>query len=208
MPQRPTVILAALAALLVSAVAPAGATLFQWTGNNHWYDAIACGSPVTWDDALAQAATTSYLGVTGKLATFDSPEENDAVYARFGPAIAPELWEDPRGVGPYIGFHRAANTQDWQWHDGTPYWTNWYPGEPNDSASYGGWTVFVNHTVLTAVGPGAWGDMDASETWWYSSSYVLEYEAPGSPVPEPSSLSLLAACVVAGGVLRFRKRRK
>jgi len=84
-----------------------------------------------------------------------------------------------------------GNTSDWLELSETPQYL---------SASFlGTTTVFVERADGESE-PG----FDGAK--WYTMDDITYNES--SAVPEPSSLSLLAACVAAGGVLKFRRRRK
>src|SRR5262249_45206706 len=53
----------------------------QWPTNGHYYDLILTN--ITWQDALADASSNSFLGLPGHLATITSSAESDFILANF-----------------------------------------------------------------------------------------------------------------------------
>ena len=70
-------LIAGLATALMLGVSAIGhAEPICWVANGHYYEAVAFPSGITWDEARAVAANSTYLGVSGHLATITSMEEN------------------------------------------------------------------------------------------------------------------------------------
>jgi hypothetical protein len=91
-----------------------------------WVDATA---GVTWQEAEAAAASLSYMGMNGYLATLTSELEHRFVDEQVMGQIAGHAWiggkQDPGGSEPAGG---------WQWITGEAWdYTNWATGEPNDA---------------------------------------------------------------------------
>ena len=165
----------------------------QWTttagGNGHYYERVT-HSLITWDESKIAAESSSYLGITGHLATIHSDAEDSFIVNSLGGSVG-NYW---------LGGFQAEGSQEpdggWYWITGEPWsYTNWYAstGEPNNGA--GGYT----ENALTYWGPGlGWNDYP---NWSTNEGYIVEY------VPEPSTLGLLAAGGLAG-LLARNKRRK
>ena len=76
MKQRVIWFWALMASLLLAA--PAFGAPMQWT-NGHWYDVIDFDGG-TWTEALNAAASSTYNGLAGHLATVTSQGEHDFIY--------------------------------------------------------------------------------------------------------------------------------
>ncbi len=159
----------------------------QWSGNGHYYDRIdhpASGRP-TWQQALVEAQTYSFMGVTGHLATITSQVENDFIatnLAAFDPG--PEHGTFIGGFQPSGSPEPAGN---WQWVTGEPWaYTNWLAGSPSNNTGSGNEDCLVMWNGLSSDF-GTWNDM--SDTWW-TYNYIIEYDSPPSPVPEPMTIAM------------------
>ncbi len=165
----------------------AAPTYLSSTG--HSYEPIAIlhpfGEGYTWYEVRDLAATSTYLGVQGHLATITSAEENQFV-ANLCDALGHDTFY-------WLGGYQPEGTPEpndgWQWVTGES-WTyaNWKAGEPNDAGTFG----VEDHVGIVGSSDqgllGQWNDMYAGvnpdRNW---SSYVIEY-----PVPEPATFSLFA----------------
>ena len=78
--------LALVPVLSITAAQQATAVPVQWGGNGHWYEPVAVGEFISWDDAN-QAATDA----GGYLVTITSAEENDFVFSLID---SDEYWTD------------------------------------------------------------------------------------------------------------------
>jgi len=194
--------------LLVSGSAQAAPVYYAGTG--HYYDLIEDPNydPVqgiggyTWEEARVEAENLSYLGVSGHLATVTTPEENGFITeVLMLNASADRYW-----LG---GFQPDGSGQpgvNWQWVTGET-WTydKWDAGEPNDQDG----VENGQENALEIFSPlfpdpdlsSYWNDVSGSNVW---PAYVVEYGGP--PVPEPATLSLLAAGML--GASYFLRRRK
>lgn len=174
---------------LVCALWAGGATAapVQWTGvgaNNHWYEIV--DTPSFWDGAFSGAASMTYDGMTGYLATITSAGEQDflnSIHDGHG-----TLW---------LGGSDAATEGAWFWvtEPGGPIpftYTNWNPGEPNN---YG------DEDYLHGWYGAAWNDIYPG----FASGYLVEYSSNPSAVPLPATLPLLVAGL---GALGFGLRRR
>ena len=107
-------------------------------GNGHAY--IVVNDPLPWTEAAEAAENYTYGGQTGYLATIASPQENTFVYDALNQQTG------------WIGASDAAVEGQWRWlvgpEAGTQFWSgdfegssfndeysNWDPGEPNNSDS-------------------------------------------------------------------------
>ncbi len=159
---------------------------FDWVGNGHYY-ARGTGS-LTWSQAQAAAAATSFAGKQGYLATITSAEEQAFLYATFGGSTA------------WIGASDAATEGTWQWVTGPeagstfyvkgaaaqPGYSAWPAGEPNNSNNED-YASFSYHSL------GAWNDLSATAVW---GNYLIEY---GGMSGDAASL-LGAGDTLTGGV--------
>jgi|GEM_PF-5305964 len=134
--------------------------------NGHTYMTVPAAG-LTWDEARAAAEA---LG--GYLATLTSQQEQDFLVASF-PEIQLGRW--------WIGAYQdnadpdADPAGEWRWVTGEPWsYTNWYPGEPNDSVGVEDWGM-VWHD-------GLWNDCVGGCN---SLGYIVEFE-PGPPPPPPT----------------------
>ncbi|WP_248723859.1 T9SS type B sorting domain-containing protein [Seonamhaeicola sp. ML3] len=156
----------------------------------HFYEYIP-NFGITWTQARAAAASSTYFGLQGYLATVTSPEE------------AQITGEQAAGAG-WIGGTDAATEGVWQWvtgpEAGTVFWNggingtspnfaNWNVNEPNDCCSPNGGDENYAHITSPNVGNlGSWNDLplagDPDVTGdFHPRGYVVEYGGmPGDPV--------------------------
>ncbi len=120
----------------------ASAQFFYNPANGHYYTLTA--GPVDLATARAQAAA---LG--GKLASIANASEQAFIATTFTAELAVDaLW---------IGMNDEANEGTFVWEDGTPFiFTNWYPGEPNNSAG-----LEDGGTMLSNAELNLWNDAPA-----------------------------------------------
>jgi Lectin C-type domain/PEP-CTERM motif len=162
------------------------------------YQVIKTPGAGTWSEAFTDAATKSYKGVTGHLATIRSEAENTVVSNAMGPVIGGGglSWigatDDPVFTGSAVG------EGDWRWvgdnvNGGTPdsFWSgldaaqggmpvggkynNWNTGEPNDAGG---------EDYADMAGPNSFGAGDPRQRHWFDlnattgrGEYLVEYDA-------------------------------
>jgi Lectin C-type domain len=184
-----------------------------------WGAAVACGAPVTvvfnpatqtlqvyqviptpgtdtWAEAFTDAATKSYKGVTGHLATIRSEAENTVVSNTMGPVIGGGglSWigatDDPTFTLSVVG------EGDWRWvgdsvNGGTPdaFWSggpggmpvdgkynNWNTGEPNNAGPGEQYADIVGPNSGAPDNPvrRKWNDLDGVTG---RGEYLIEYDS-------------------------------
>lgn len=111
----------------------------QWSGNNHWYEAVYVENGITWWDAKKEAEKRG-----GYLATSTSSDENEFIYSLID-FFNNEYnkfwnWDGAIGLGPWLGGYQINNENEpggnWAWVSGETWsYTNWESAEPNN---YGG----------------------------------------------------------------------
>ncbi|HEY0879917.1 MAG TPA: Ig-like domain repeat protein, partial [Archangium sp.] len=150
--------------------------------NGHFYEFVSYNG--TWTQAKAHAATRTYLGLRGYLATLTNAAENDFVSQKLssdgwiGAQSNPETGF-PRTwfwvTGPESGTSFCSNTSSTICPPISGRYTNWASGEPNN---YGtgegcGQIYFANS--------GKWNDLPCNSGTL--PGYVIEYgDTPGDPV--------------------------
>jgi len=165
--------------LMCAIVFQTQATPIQWKiedgGNGHWYQFIDC--LVTWNEANFLASGSTFMSVSGHLATITSAEENAFIFD----SVA-------SGNNAWIGLSDAETEGVFTWVTGEPLdYTNWFTGEPNNDAILG-----ENFGEFKA--DGSWNDWNSvAET-----SYIVEYS---TSVPAPPGI-VLFGIAFAGLVLQ------
>ncbi len=161
--------------------------------NGHYYEAVFQANPVTWPTAKALAEASTYLGLSGHLATITSADENAWLVANLGSGM--EAYAFLGGFQPPGSLEPAGG---WQWVTGEAWlYTNWLGGEPNNTPPYG-------EDVLHFYGagdPGKWNDIHGIRS--VQRAYIVEYES--NPVPDAAgSVGLLSVAFVILGLLKPR----
>lgn len=167
----------------------------QWTvasgGNGHYYEYV--DDAATWGEALAGAASRSFMGMTGYLATLVDAEEN-----RFASATVAD------GLLSWISGSDDGDEGNWTWRAGPEAgmaltYFNWAAGEPNNCCG-GENFLQTNWGVLT------WNDHGAPGNAGQRNGYLVEYSGEPDRLPEPASLALVLAA--GAGVAAARRRTR
>ena len=201
-----TRLLGALAALAAVAVAgPARSAPVHWPvsegGNGHYYDYVLRTASFTWTAARDEAAATSFMGVSGHLATITSDAESQFLGNQFRHPTF-DVW-----VGGVQAPGAATPASGWSWITAEPWdFTSWNAGEPNDWPTRDvedGQEQYLSVITYFTGGRGAtvWNDNDLQGV---PLGYVVEY--PALPAPEPASAALMG--LAAGVALTRRPRRR
>ncbi|WP_353471931.1 hypothetical protein PVT71_11545 [Salipiger sp. H15] len=153
----------------------------QWTeaegGNGHWYQYVE--TPLTWDEARAEAETRSHLGLPGYLATITSAGENAFILS----ITPPNVW---------AGGSDARSEGTWEWATGPEagevFWTrasgalgyaDWGGFEPNNAWSEPPGVDYL--TVHSLYASGTWADNGIPPNPNHAFGYVVEYSALDRP---------------------------
>ncbi|WP_242098672.1 VCBS domain-containing protein [Sphingomonas sp. CROZ-RG-20F-R02-07] len=153
---------------------PPGAGWVQDADNGHYYRVVTAGS--SWSDANAAAHTDGAY-----LATITSAAEDNFVTG---------LLNNAGGGSAWIGGHLLPGTTDFAWADGPEAgsftYTQWQPGEPNQSGY---------EDSLQMYGNGNWNDLNGGN----GLSYVEEFGGRPSDVAttEDAPVSFSAAQILS-----------
>ncbi|HYW80446.1 MAG TPA: lectin-like protein [Thermoguttaceae bacterium] len=183
----------------------------QWAiedgGNGHYYELVY--DKVTWPVAKTLAEQMSYQGVSGHLVTITSSEEETFVIENVFSSLSQD---DQFWMGAWIGLtdneqyggsessgRPDPQTDGWAWVTGEPVsYTDWRPDAPNDFGANEDYALMAWHNST------GWND----QSDYHSPPFMVEYDTPASPVPEPSTLvlwSVFGALAIAVGWCRRRK---
>lgn len=188
---------AAVAAMAIGGAvfaAPASAAPVLFAGNGHYYEFVA--QNLSWNDALAAADASTYLGLDGYLVTITSEAEDSFIKTVIGNAV-------------YVWAAGSDNQQEgvWRWMAGPELgmifygpgaapgaYSHWNSGEPNNNNT-------ENFLHINANAPQNWNDIYAT---FPSGGYVVEYSS--AAVPEPAAWVMMIAGFGAAGALLRRRR--
>lgn len=177
-----------------SSTAPSGERYFSFTigdanylpSTGHYYEYVA-DYGITWTTARTAAASRTYYGLQGYLATITSPEE------------AQLSGEQAAGAG-WIGGSDAETEGIWKWVTGPESGTIFWNGGPDGSSpNYAFWNTgepnnlndedYAHVTAPTVGITGSWNDLPNGGTSgdFFPKGYVVEYG--GSPDDPELNLS-------------------
>lgn len=158
--------------------------------NGHYYEALRIGAP--WTYARDDAASRSYLGLSGHLVTITSASENEFVYGTVYPTAFTASTSGTRLEWVWLGGFQLPGSIEpangWSWVTGEAFdYSNWNLGQPSDT---GGNPNAEHQDLLIMWSGGTWNDIAGPAFGSGSvSGYIVEYEV----VPEPSVLGLFLA---------------
>lgn len=182
------------ALVLASAVGTANADPAEWTvasgGNGHFYEFVS--GDFTWSEAVTGAASRSFGGFTGYLATITSDAENTFISTMVSGNLG------------WVGGSDDGDESHWTWRTGPEAgsafdYTHWNGGEPNNCCDG------ENYLQLNWSVTGGWNDHGGPGNASQKNGYFVEYGAP--PVPEPETWALLFAGLGIVGAATARGRR-
>lgn len=185
--------LAAATLIAASALPAALAAPVTWSSNGHQYELVMNSGTVGISWTQAQNATAA-LGGGWHLATVTSAAEQSFIASTF-------LTPNPTGDGDahfWLGATDVASNGNWLWVTGETWsYTNWNSGEPNGGTR-------ESYLALDARGNWKWNDAPNDIEDVYGGTFAYGYVIERT-VPEPGSLALAAAALLAGGLLRRRR---
>jgi hypothetical protein len=183
----------------------ASAAPVYFSANGHWYDYVAIPD-YGWLNAANAAASTTFNGMQGQLATITSAGEN---------AFISNIYHG----NAYLGGTDLSGT--WEWVTGESFvYTNWGPGEPNNFINtslypWGENFLMIWHSDgfpsnFATDAPDQWNDIFnynqsaaiANNSDGYINGYFVEF-AP--TIPEPETYAMILAGL---GVIGFSARRR
>jgi hypothetical protein len=165
----------------------------------HYYEYVS-DLGITWTAAKAAAASRTYFGLQGYLATLTSQEEADFS----GLQAVGVGW-----IGASDDPSQGASQENWQWvtgpEAGQQFWTGlaggsttapsnfafWNTGEPNDSGGGSNSESYAHITAASVGISGSWNDLSntgAASGSYQPQGYVVEYGGmAGDPVLQISA---------------------
>jgi hypothetical protein len=158
-----------------------GATPIQWvSGNGEYYEIDS--TPRTWADANVFAASQSYLGMPGHLATITSLEEQNFIYSEL---VAITNFPGSPVHFTWLGGYQEPGSPEpaggWSWVTGEPWsYANWAQGNPDNAGGNENYLSMAKEDWRGGVGK--WNDSIGSSTLLP----IIEYES--SPIPEPATM--------------------
>lgn len=198
----------------VGFIASLGATPIQWTlgsgGNGHYYDYVSAGifDGITFEAARTGAEASTYMGMTGYLATITSAAENTFLIDAFSYVYG--FGGNP-GTTAYIGATDGNTDGIFRWIGGPE------AGQTLNYTNFNGGAVEEAGVVNQLVFFRFLAQNNANGTWLiYNSSnralgYLIEYSGTSSPtsgVPEPGTWAMAATALLPLGLGAWRRARQ
>ena len=145
-----------------------GLPQFNAATGNYYIEVAASG--ITWDQARLDAEAMSYMGFPGRLATINSQQEDDFIFA-----LGDVHYHWVGGFQNLQSPNYSEPAGGWEWITGEPFtYTNWLPGEPNNTGS------FPSEDFLELLQGGTfgttWNDAHPME---HPRGYIVEFSSGG-----------------------------
>jgi len=165
--------------------------------NGHVYEYINRPGGYTWVQARDEAASKTYEGIPGYLATITSQSENDFIQTK----LAGDAW---------LGATDTAVEGQWRWATGPENGTLFYTGQGNNgtgavqSGQYANWKLGEPNQMgdedcmEVYIGEGTWNDWPCGNTTGYVVEYGTNEELPPA-VPTKDVAITVTAAEFAGG---------
>lgn len=182
----------------------------QWTiasgGNGHYYEAVFANNP-SWTQAAAAAASMSYIGISGYLATFTTSVEQAFVIQQLGGGAAlNSMW-----LGAYQDTNAPSYSEPgggWKWVTGEPWMTA--PNLPNFSFNNTYFNGSSEEFAITWWNTGGINDYTGTPSPSFpgdangglARGYIVEYSV--AAVPEASTWAML---ILGFAAISFAARR-
>jgi hypothetical protein len=196
---RKMVPLALVIAVLTGLASSSWAAPVQYSGNNHWYEAVYAPNKINWFDAKAAAE-----GAGGYLATITSDGENTFIF-NLANHDQYFFWDGYTSIGPWLGGYQydktAENAGHWTWVTGEAWdYTHWNGGEPNNN---GGGEDYLQIGTDHGRNYPSWNDYSGTSLVY---GYMVEWNTDPSTVPLPGAVWLLGSGLL--GLAGWRRLKK
>jgi hypothetical protein len=154
---------------------PQGSMFFD-SENGSYYEFVT-STAVPWYTARDIAASRTYLGRRGYLASINSADENTFIWNTWNTVSS--------GTAVWLGGYQPPGSPEpaggWSWASGEPFsYTNWNPGEPNNAGG---------EDALTFWSGGTWNDTSSADSLYF----VVEYAPDAAPYADATSNVLSVA---------------
>ncbi|QDC45379.1 C-type lectin domain-containing protein [Methylophilus medardicus] len=175
--------------------------------------------------AVSVIATDTYNGSTYQLLSADTWTNSEAFAQTLGGHLltidnaAENTWLTTQAFNQWglthsfwIGYSRNPNNpSQFTWADGsTSSYTQWSPGEPNNSNSYNADAENYVHTYLNFAGGtrfGNWNDLANIDPFEGPKYGVIQVVSSVATVPEPSAAGLLGFGLLLMGMFGLRRQK-
>jgi hypothetical protein len=167
---------------------------------------------LTWAEARDFAATVSYQGMQGHLATITSADEDTFVKNYLLTHLPLPTQEQERYVwiGGYQLNNQSGMNTGWRWTTGEAWtYTGWNPGEPNDCCTAGETNeenCLEHHYKLDNGNPIlGWNDDGCGSCRYY---FLIEFEPAPESVPTLNQYGMVVFILLIGLAYIFYPKRR
>lgn len=193
------IVWAAVGAVAMAPSVGAQAAPVYDAANGHYYEYISDPSITNFQTAMAFAASQTYQGLTGYLATITSDAENQFVFQNVSggsgnqPGYGGGTDDQSIGIWKWVTGPEAGTTFYIEGAPTQPGYSNWNPGEPNNTGN-------ENYLNLFNNSPSGWNNIPNSPNAIY-----VEFGGLAAAVPEPSTWVMMMLGFAGLGFFACRK---